>query len=148
MLLCRRQAELGEFSLDGRGEEPREEGVGFGFVGGFGEDDGALADLGILRGRDQGVHADLLEVRSGGDGKREEAELGVAGFDELRGLRDVFCDDKLGLEAVVELEVPEGGSGSESIGSVQFVSDGDLGHAGVGKAFEGQGKQAGVFAGP
>ncbi len=41
------------------------------------------------------------------------------------GLGDVFGDDELWLERVVEAEVLEGGAGGASVGGVVGVGDGD-----------------------
>ncbi len=128
--------------------EPGEEGAGGGlFFGGF-EDDATLADRGIALGREADEGADVAEVRGAGDGKRDEAELGVAGFGELSGLAYVFGDDEFGGDFVGVAEAGEGFVGGEAVGGVETVGDGDPGDFGVEEGVEGDGLGGGVFASP
>ena len=60
-----------------------------------------------------------------GDGERDEAGLGVAGFGELRGLGNVFGDGEFRLELRVEAEVLEGLLRGEAVGRVRWVGDGE-----------------------
>ena len=84
----------------------------------------ALANLGIDLGHaDEG--ADLLHVFGGGERHGDEAELCVAGFDELGGLRDVFGDHQVRLQTFVELHAVESGNGGAAVGGVQLVGDGE-----------------------
>jgi hypothetical protein len=115
----------GEGVLDGGGAEPVKEVVGVGLVLGLEHDDGALADFGIGLLGDTDKRSGLLHLRRGGRGEGDEAELRVAGLDELRGLRDVFRLDDARLELVVELHPGEGGDGGAAVGCVIGVGDGE-----------------------
>ncbi len=142
------QAEARELALDFLGEEPGEEGVGFGAVFGFAEDDGALADLGVGHGGDEDVVADLFEVGGAGEGEGDESELGVAGLGELAGLSDVFGDDEVGLGFVVDAELLHGADGGAAVGGVELVGDGDGLDAGVGEGVDRERVEGRVLAGP
>lgn len=116
--------------LGGRAGEPVEELAGERLLAAGFENDGGLADGWIDVGQEN-EGADLAKVRRVGDGEGDEAELGVAGLGELRGLADVFGDGEFGLELVVEAELAEGFGGGESVGRVLGVGDGDARDAGT-----------------
>ncbi len=84
-----------------------------------------MLDGGIVFGGDADEVAVGLEAWGEGRGEGDESNLGVAGVGVLGGLRDVFGDDELGLEWVVEVEVLEGGAGGASVGGVVWIGDGD-----------------------
>ncbi len=67
-LLDRTEAELRQVFLDRAGEEPAEEGLGFGVAVGAFEDDRALANFGV-NGGDHDVGADLLVFGRDGEGE-------------------------------------------------------------------------------
>src|SRR5271165_511700 len=105
----RGEAVLGELLLDGGGQEEAEELFGgIALRRGFNED-GALLDGRVKIVGDDEVFAAGGESRREGRGKRDEAGVGVAGVDELRGLGNVFGGDQARLEALVEAELLEDG---------------------------------------
>ncbi len=73
-------------------------------LGGVADDDGALLDGRVKVARDDEVGAAGGQAGRERGGERDEAGVGVAGVDELRGLGDVFGGDEARLEGVVEVE--------------------------------------------
>ena len=97
------EAVLAEQFLHRRGHEKDEELFGGGALRALRHDNRALLDGRIEVARNDEIMAVGSEARGEGGGERDEAGVGVAGVDELRGLGDVFGSDDARLECVVEL---------------------------------------------
>ena len=142
------EAELWEALLGGGAFEPLEEVVGGGLILRGLQDNGALADLGIAVRRQANEAAEVAEVGRTGDGEGDEAHLGIAGFGELSGLRDVLGDDQLADGGGGEAQAFEGPGGGVAIGCVQAVGDGDSGYFGAGERVDGERLGGGIVACP
>ena len=95
------------------------------------EDDTRLLDRLVRIGGNADKRADGAEVFAGGDGQRDQPDLRVAGFGELGGLGDVFCDGEPVLELLIEAEVLERLLRGEAIRSVCGVRDREMRQARV-----------------
>ena len=142
------EAGLGKLCLNGRGKQVGEQLVGGVALGGFGEDDGALLDVGVEAVGNDGVGSAGGEARGEGGGEGDEAGVGVAGVNELGGLGYVLGGDEAGLELVVKVEAGEGGDGGAAIGCAVGVGEGEAAEVGAAEQIEGGRREAGVFAGP
>ena len=91
-----------------------------------GSDDGALFERSVKGGRDLGPTTAVFQFRREHEGERDEASVGVAGFDELSGLCDIFADDDFGLRARPGAEFFEGLLRSAAVGRGSGVGDGDF----------------------
>ena len=107
-----------------------------------------MADFGIAVRGEENEAADVAEVLGAGDGERDEADLGVAGFGELRGLGDVLGNDQFAGDLVREVKAFEGFGGGETVGRVEAVGYGDLGDLGAGEGVEGEGLRGRILARP
>lgn len=96
------------------------------FLCAAGGDDGALFERGVKVGRDLGPTAAVLEFRRKHEGERDEAGVGVAGFDELSGLRDVFAVDDFGPGDGPGAEFFEGLLRGAAVGGGGGIGDGDF----------------------
>ena len=112
------------------------------------DDDCALLDGRIEIARDDEVGAGGGQARGERGGERDEAGVGVAGVDKLRGLGDVFGGGEARLERVVELEAGEGGDGGAAVGRAVGIGDGEALEGGVAEQIERRGRQVRVFACP
>ena len=75
-----------------------------------------------------------------GDGEsfRNQGTVGVAGLTELRGLRDVFREDKFGLQRGLEAQRLNRGHGGSAVGCVNRIGDSDAMDGGAGERLHGE----------
>ncbi len=105
-------------------EEKVEQLVRGGALLGVADDDRALLDGRIEIAWDDEVRAVGAEARRERGGERDEAGVGVAGVDKLRGLGDVFGGDEARLERVVKIEALERGDGGAAVRRAIGIGDG------------------------
>ena len=102
------------------------------------ENDRALQNRRIGADRDGDKSACLLHGFGDGECFRNQGTVGVAGLTELRGLRDVFREDKLRLQRGFQAERLNRGHGGSSVGCVDRIGDGDAMDRGAGQRLHGE----------
>ena len=112
------------------------------------KDDGALANFWVAADGEANEAAERAVVGGAGDGERDEADLGVAGFSELRGLRDIFRDDELASELFGEVKACESFGCGKTVRRVQRVGDGDPFDFRAGEDIECEGLRGRIVARP
>jgi hypothetical protein len=71
------------------------------------------------------------------EGQSHDADVGVAGFGDAKGVRDVLSVDQSVLHIVEDRGGLEGLSGGETVGRVRGVGDGDPSIPGIGQLLDG-----------
>jgi len=102
------------------------------------QNNGALQDGRICADRDSDKSTCLLHGFGDGESFRNQSTVGVAGLTELRGLRDVFREDKLRLQRGLEAQRFNRGHGGSSVGGVDRIGDSDAMDGGVGQRLHGE----------
>jgi hypothetical protein len=110
----------------GGGAEESEKVAGGGVGFAAASEDGDLIERGVMIAGNFNPLAAIFEIGSEDEREGDEAGVGVAGLDELGGLRDVFADDDLGPRFGPEAEFFEGLARGAAVGSGVGVGDGDF----------------------
>ena len=90
------------------------------------EHDGILADRGVKAGRQHPGRATAESARAHDLREGHKAQSGVAGFDELVGLRDVFPDDPIRLEPIAQTQFGQSLRGRKPIRGQLGIGQCDL----------------------
>ena len=132
-LICGIKTELHQTLLDWNAGKPVEKITRCGLIFRGLQDHTTLTDFRVAASGETDEAAEFAEVGGAGEGKRDQADLGVAGLGKLCRLCDVFGDYKLVGDCCGEMQALKGFGRGKAVGCVQTVGDGDLRHFGTGK---------------